>query len=243
MAAEMQSFLCKFMQLTTSGFDANLAVKSNHGQVFVSLEVGLGSFHPFIPPQQSESSRARRRRRNLRNTMETRINTTNDEDTARVTAELPNGDAVDTLSAVSSCAEAAPDLQKMIDVKFDAASLPTTSETSFITYDEPPNLPASVGNLSSCDEPASSSEFSDTDLACTPSLDPRQSESRSLSTPNQADDWSQKLYTELDAIFRVREDRFNNRMEDRIKSISENYYSKIKAKLEQPSNVSHDEQE
>ena len=56
MAAEMQSFLCKFMQITTSGFDANLAVKSNHGQVFVSLEVGLGSFQPFNPPPQSEYS-------------------------------------------------------------------------------------------------------------------------------------------------------------------------------------------
>ena len=82
----------------------------------------------------------------------------------------------------------------------------------------------------------SSSECSDKDLVtCTSSWN--------MSTPNQADDWSQKLYTELDAIFQRREDRYNNRMDDHIKLISENFYSKIKAKLEHPSNPSPDEPE
>ena len=83
------------------------------------------------------------------------------------------------------------------------------------------------------DVPASSSECSDTVL----------SEPHSLSSPNQADGWSQKLYKELDAIFQIREDRYNSRMEDHMKSISENFYSKIKAKLEHSSNASHDELE
>ena len=96
------------------------------------------------------------------------------------------------------------------------------------------------------DVAVSSLECDDTDLlTCTSSRNPRQSEPEphSMSTPNQADDWSQKLYTELDAIFQRREDRYNNRMDDHIKLISENFYSKIKAKLEHPSNLSPDEPE
>ena len=66
MAAEMQSFLWKFLQLTHGGFDASLDVKSVDGIVHVSLGVGLGNIEPLIPPQPQTTSRTRRRLRRKR---------------------------------------------------------------------------------------------------------------------------------------------------------------------------------
>ena len=55
--------------------------------------------------------------------METRINTSDDENTDHVNPGLPNDDDIESLSMVSSCAEAAADHQKMIDVEYKASAL------------------------------------------------------------------------------------------------------------------------
>ena len=79
MAAEMQSFMWKFIQLTNLGYDANLDVKSNDGKIKVCLQVELndvqGNFldradvqtvYPSHTVPHKSISNARSRRRQLR---------------------------------------------------------------------------------------------------------------------------------------------------------------------------------
>jgi len=72
MAAEMQSFIWKFMQLTNLGYDANLDVKSNQGKIQVCLQVELNDSQAVYPQQHPvlvkpmSNARSRRRRRRLR---------------------------------------------------------------------------------------------------------------------------------------------------------------------------------
>ena len=96
------------------------------------------------------------------------------------------------------------------------STVPENSEQCFLEPSQAEILSCQNGFLMEThDVPVSSLGSSDTDLVpCTLTSDPHQSEPRSLSTstPSQADDWSQKLYTELDAIFQIRENRYNSRM-------------------------------
>ena len=236
MTAETNSFLSKLLQLNSCGFNAQLYFNACGGRVYVNLNADLGydfgirGQSPSCVKKRPSPSRIRRRLRRSQAARPTDATNTN----------IPCNDDLSS----SDDATAMPDQVILQDL-----SSTSNPETDLLNHSilstEPENIEPSQTEFLPCqkgtlmenhDVLVSSSECSDKDLVtCTSSWN--------MSTPNQADDWSQKLYTELDAIFQRREDRYNNRMDDHIKLISENFYSKIKAKLEHPSNPSPDEQE
>ena len=66
--AEVNSFLSKFMQLSSYGLNGNVNFKSNNGRLHASIEVDLGNIQPFpqdiftSSPQRVKPSRVRRRK-------------------------------------------------------------------------------------------------------------------------------------------------------------------------------------
>ena len=94
MAAEMQSFVWKFLQLTDGGLDAQLDVKSVDEIIYVSLGVGLGAIEPVIPPQTTSRARRRLRRKRHRN-----LDKTQDANVKISQNKCPSSDQIDVSSS------------------------------------------------------------------------------------------------------------------------------------------------
>ena len=241
-SSEMFAFIDKFSQMTSQGFSANLSFSSNQGRVSVSFNADLGYLmpYPIIYPKQPyvKPTQVRRRQRRAEFRKEKRPLDPNKEDPSspesnsneptETVVSTNTSENVDALSANLTPSDLLPSLPLM-SLSEDDSAIDNAMVQPAQSNDHDLPLPL---------------DSSDTDfVACTLTSDPRQSQPHTLSTPSQSDDWSQKLYAELDAIFQIREDRYNSRMEDHLKSISENFYSKIKAKFENPSNENQDEPE
>ena len=171
---EILSFLSKFTELLSHGFDANLQLNSFHGKVYVNLRTELDVVPPIqqtpFPKTMKRAKARRRRRRECAREASNNVNneevnaevinfedTQNNEDFDRISSYVVNNSNTENPSLLPKCKCNSSKDETTTDTFFPSSSTP-----HFSTYQQPPLMNISLEDFKALErsfdnEPAATS--------------------------------------------------------------------------------------